>query len=153
MELTDLITPERVVCDIEAQSKKKSLDLVSDLIAQADDSISSLDVSESLRARERLGGTGVGHGVAIPHGRLKNTRQTLGAFIRLRQGVDFESADHKPVDLIFALLVPEESTDEHLQVLAKLASMFSNDAFREKLRKADSSQMLYQLLISGGSSK
>jgi PTS system nitrogen regulatory IIA component len=153
MELADLITPERVVCDVEAQSKKKSLEIVSELIADADDSISSLDVSESLRARERLGGTGVGHGVAIPHGRLKSTRHTLGAFIRLKQGVDFDSADHKPVDLIFALLVPEESTDEHLKVLAKLASLFSDETFREKLRTASTSQMIYQLLVDGSKIK
>jgi len=153
MELSELITLDRVACDIEVQSKKKSLELVSDLIAQADDGISSLDVSESLRARERLGGTGVGHGVAIPHGRLKGTHHTLGAFLRLKNGVDFDSADHKPVDLIFALLVPEESTDEHLKVLAKLAAMFSNETFREKLRSADSSQMIYQLLVSTGEQK
>lgn len=153
MELAELITPERVACDVEAQSKKKSLELVSDLIAQAEDSISSLDVSESLRARERLGGTGVGHGVAIPHGRLKGTNNTLGAFIRLKEGVDFDSADRKPVDLIFALLVPEESTDEHLKVLAKLASMFSNEEFREKLRTASSSQAIYQLLTGNGATK
>jgi len=149
MELSELITPERVACNVEAQSKKRSLDLVSELIAQADDSISSLDVSDSLRARERLGGTGVGHGVAIPHGRLKNTHQTYGAFIRLKEGVDFDSADRKPVDLIFALLVPEESTDEHLKILAKLAAMFSNEEFRDKLRAATTSQMIYDLLTGG----
>lgn len=148
MTLTDLITPERITCDTEAQSKKRSLELLSELISHAEDTISSTDVFDSLLARERLGGTGVGHGVAIPHGRLKSTEHTLGAFIRLKQGVDFDAADQKPVDLIFALLVPEESTEEHLQVLAKLASMFSHETFREALRNAKSNGEIYQLLLN-----
>ena len=148
MKLADLITPERVGCEVEAQSKKRALELLSELISQGEDTISSTDVFDSLLARERLGGTGVGYGVAIPHGRLKSGEHTLGAFIRLKQGVDFDAADQKPVDLIFALLVPAESTEEHLQILAKLASMFSHETFREALRNADSSQEIYQLLLN-----
>ena len=145
MELTDIITAQRIACEVEAQSKKRALELLSELISQAEDTIASTDVFDSLLARERLGGTGVGYGVAIPHGRLKGTQHTLGAFIRLKNGVDFDAADQKPVDLIFALLVPEESTEEHLQVLAKLASMFSHDSFREAVRNAQSAQAIYAL--------
>ena len=147
MHLSDLITPERIACNIDAQSKKRALEQVSELISRDQDTISSIDVFDSLLARERLGGTGVGYGVAIPHGRLRNTEQTLGAFVKLRQGVDFDSADHQPVDLVFALLVPEESTEEHLQTLAKLAAMFSDDTFRNKLREAQTAEEIHNLLM------
>jgi len=147
MQLSDLITPSRIACNIDAQSKKRALEQVSELISRDQDTISSTDVFDSLLARERLGGTGVGYGVAIPHGRLRNTEQTLGAFVKLRHGVDFDSADHQPVDLVFALLVPEESTEEHLQVLAQLAAMFSDDDFRNKLRQAQTPQEIHGLLM------
>lgn len=147
MQLSDLITPERIACNIDAQSKKRALEQVSELISRDQDTISSTDVFDSLLARERLGGTGVGYGVAIPHGRLRNTGQTLGAFVKLRQGVDFDSADHQPVDLVFALLVPEQSTEEHLQALAQLAAMFSDDEFRNKLREAQTAQEIHGLLM------
>ena len=111
MQLTELITPERIDCDVDANSKKRALEILSTLISQSQDTISANDVFDSLIAREKLGGTGVGHGVAIPHGRLKNTDQTLGAFVKLKSGVDYDSADHQPVDLLFALLVPEEATE------------------------------------------
>ena len=146
MLLTDLITPERIACDVDAQSKKRALEHLSEIISRTEDTISSNDVFESLLARERLGGTGVGHGVAIPHGRLKDNNHTLGAFIKLQKGVDYDAADHQPVDLLFALLVPKESTDEHLQILAKLAKMFSSEDFRQKLRNAETKQVIYQLL-------
>jgi len=146
MLLTDLITPERIACDVDAQSKKRALEHLSEIISRTEDTISSNDVFESLLARERLGGTGVGHGVAIPHGRLKDNSHTLGAFIKLQKGVDYDAADLQPVDLLFALLVPKESTDEHLQILAQLAKMFSSEDFRQKLRNAETNQAIYQLL-------
>jgi len=148
MLLTDLITPERIACSVDAQSKKRALERLSEIISSTEDTISSNDVFESLLARERLGGTGVGHGVAIPHGRLKENSLTLGAFIKLQTGVDYDAADRQPVDLLFALLVPKESTDEHLQVLAQLAKIFSNEDFRKQLREANSSDEVYQLLLS-----
>lgn len=146
MEIVDLITPERVACAVEAGSKKRALETLSELIARDQETVNTADVFDSLLARERLGGTGVGHGVALPHGRLRSSDLTVGAFVRLRQGIDFGAADNEPVDLLFALLVPEQSTDEHLQALALLAAMFSNDSFRDKLRSAETSDALYELL-------
>lgn len=148
MLLTDLITPERIACSVDAQSKKRALENLSEIISSTEDTISSTDVFESLLARERLGGTGVGYGVAIPHGRLKDNGHTLGAFIQLQNGVDYDAADQQPVDLLFALLVPKESTDEHLQVLAQLAKMFSEEEFRSKLREAKSSEQIHHLLAN-----
>ncbi|UCE90341.1 MAG: PTS IIA-like nitrogen regulatory protein PtsN [Pseudomonadota bacterium] len=146
MQIVDLITPERIACGVEAGSKKRALEMLSELIARDQETVNTTDVFDSLLARERLGGTGVGHGVALPHGRLRSSDLTIGAFVQLRQGIDFGAADNEPVDLLFALLVPEQSTDEHLQALALLAAMFSNDGFRDKLRGADTPEDLYNLL-------
>lgn len=147
MNISDIISPDRVVCDIDATSKKKALEQLSDIIA-SDTSTTLLpqDVVDSLIARERLGSTGIGYGVAIPHGRLKNTDHAIAAFAKLHEGIDFDAADNQTVDLLFALLVPEESTNEHLQLLAQLAEMFSDEEFREKLRASKDRQDIYNLL-------
>lgn len=147
MRLSDIITPERVACDVTANSKKRALEQLSELIASGQDDLTGTEVFDSLLARERLGGTGVGHGVAIPHGRLERSRRAIGAFVTLQQGVDFDASDNEPVDLLFALIVPAESTDEHLQVLAMLATMFSDEQLRREARAADSDPRLYALLM------
>jgi len=146
MQLSDLLTPERIVCNLSSQSKKRTLEEISERISSCDARVTTNEVFDSLLARERLGGTGIGHGVAIPHGRLKNTEQTIGAFIKLDKAIDFDSLDNQPVDLIFALLVPEHSTQEHLQVLASIASMFNDEQAREKLRHASSAEEIYQII-------
>jgi len=147
MLLSDLVTPDRIACAVNAQSKKRALEHISEIISKSEDTISSNDVFESLLARERLGGTGVGYGVAIPHGRLKSSDHTVGAFIKLQKAVDYDAADRQPVDLLFALLVPEKSTEEHLQILAKLAKLFSDESFRSQLRDADNIDKIHQLLL------
>jgi PTS system nitrogen regulatory IIA component len=146
MQLTELISKDSIACDIEAQSKKRALQELSELIADKEENISTNEVFDSLLNRERLGGTGIGHGAAIPHGRLKNCTHITGAFIRLKNAIDFDSVDNIPVDLLFALIVPEESTNEHLQVLAMLASMFNDEDFRNKLRTSNSCEGMQQLL-------
>lgn len=153
MQFTDLITPERVACNVDASSKKRALEELSELISKNQDRVTSSNVFDSLLARERLGGTGVGYGVAIPHGRLKNSAHTIGAFIKLNSGVDFDAADNQPVDLLFALLVPEDSTEEHLQILALLAAMFNDDAFCEKLRNTSSPEELHKLMMDWAQSQ
>lgn len=146
MQLSELLTPGRIACNLSTQSKKRALEKLSELISRGEARVTTNEVFDSLLARERLGGTGIGHGVAIPHGRLKNTEMTIGAFIKLQQAVDFDAIDNQPVDLLFALLVPENSTQEHLQVLASIASMFNEEPVREKLRQAKSAEELYQLI-------
>lgn len=146
MQLTDLIPPERIACNVDANSKKRVLEQLSELIASGDDSLTSMEVFDSLLNRERLGGTGLGHGVAIPHGRLQNGTVTLGALIKLDHPVDFDAIDRQPVDLLFAMVVPEESTDEHLQTLAKIASMFNDEAMRDNLRSAATASDLFTLI-------
>ena len=116
------------------------------MIARGETGVTTIEVFDSLLARERLGGTGIGHGVAIPHGRLKNTDHTIGAFIKLQTAVDFDAIDNQPVDLIFALLVPEDSTQEHLQILAAIAGLFNDEQAREQLRRASSPEELYTII-------
>ncbi|MBS1144703.1 MAG: ptsN [Proteobacteria bacterium] len=93
-------------------------------------------IFDSLFAREKLGSTGLGQGVAIPHGRIKGLKQAVGAFLRLATPVPFDSPDGRPVDLLFVLLVPEQATEQHLQILSELAQKFSDRTFREQLHAA-----------------
>ena len=146
MHIASLISPQRVACCERTTSKKRALERLSELLAQDVPSITTEEVFDSLIGRERLGSTGLGQGVAIPHGRMSGLQEPVGACIRLAGAIDFDALDRKPVDLLFALLVPEESTDEHLQLLAQLAQMFSDPAFTQQLRETGNSQDLYDLL-------
>ncbi len=146
MQLSDLLSEDRIACEAGAHSKKRALEALSRLLAQDQLYVTAGDIFDSLLSRERLGSTGIGYGVAIPHGRVKNTRQASGAFIRLAEGIDFDAIDQAPVDLIFALLVPEESTDEHLAILSELASLFNEQSFRDSLRHAGSAHEIYSLI-------
>ena len=147
MEISDIISPDRIAYDMDASSKKRALEKISDIIS-ASEGVQLLphEVCESLIAREKLGSTGIGSGVAIPHGRLKNSDKTIAAFVQLHKGINFDAMDDEDVDLLFALLVPENSTDEHLQILAQLAEMFSKADFRAKLRASKNSDELFNLL-------
>lgn len=146
MKLSDILTPDRVQLDSDATSKKRVLESASQLIADCDENLSPRAVFDCLIAREKLGSTGLGHGVAIPHGRLGGLDKTIGVFIRVPNGVDFDAPDNEPVDLVFALLVPEESTDEHLQVLADIATYFDSRGSRDALRVEVSPQKARELL-------
>lgn len=148
MQLSDIITPERVASNVEANSKKRALEKISDIIAtNSDTQMGASEIFDSLIARERLGTTAIDHGVAIPHGRIKNSEETIGAFVQFSNGIDCDALDHQSVNLMFALLVPEESTEEHLHLLARLAKMFSNADLRESLQNAHNDKALYDLLI------
>ncbi|MDA1106821.1 MAG: PTS IIA-like nitrogen regulatory protein PtsN [Proteobacteria bacterium] len=146
MQITDLLAPQRIACHARSASKKRTFELLSELLAGAQPGPDAHEIFDSLAARERLGGTGLGHGVALPHGRLKGAQRPMGAFVQLADGVDFDALDKQPADLLFALLVPEHCTEEHLQILALLAQMFSDKNLRAELRAADSSEALYELL-------
>ena len=148
MQIADIITPERVAAQVPATSKKRVLETISEIIAANSDAApGATEIFDSLIARERLGTTAIDHGVAIPHGRMKNSTETIAAFVQLSDGIDCDALDRKAVNLMFALLVPEESTEEHLQLLARLAEMFSHEELREQLKAAKDSKTLYDLLI------
>lgn len=147
MQLSEIIDINRVKNDVDIHSKKRALEELSKLLTEGQTQLSSGAVFDSLISRERLGATGVGYGIAIPHGRIKGCEKITGAFIKLSEGIDFNAIDSLPVDTLFALIVPEESTDEHLQVLALLASMFNEEDFRKKLHDAETDEDILKLII------
>ncbi len=146
MQIVDILSPERILCHVEASSKKRVLEYFSKLLATETHDISNREIYESLLNRERLGSTSIGYGVAIPHARVSQCNVTLGAFLQLETGVDYEAIDRQPVDLLFALLVPEECTQEHLDLLAVLAELFSSAEFRRQLRNTEKCEDKFHLL-------
>ncbi|MFK5969458.1 MAG: PTS sugar transporter subunit IIA [Candidatus Marithrix sp.] len=147
MQISNILTPERMLCHVEVTSKKRVFEYFSRLLAQEENiKLSSHDIFDSLLIRERLGSTAIGYGVAIPHARVIKCNVTLAAFLQLETGVDFGAIDKQPVDLLFALMVPENSTEEHLEILAQLAGMFQENDFRDKLRNTKNCQDKFKLL-------
>ena len=130
-----LLASQNILLDADATSKKRLFERVGQLFEDTA-GLARGRVFDSLFARERLGSTGLGQGVAIPHGRIKGLKETLAAFIRPAQPIPFEAPDGKPVGQVFVLLVPEQATEEHLQLLSELAQMFSDKAFRDQLAAA-----------------
>ena len=145
MEISDLVSPESIVPKLRARSKKQALQELSKrlapLINQEDGAI--FDV---LLERERLGTTGVGTGIAIPHGKLPGLDKLHGMFARLENPIDFEAIDEQPVDLIFLLLAPESAGADHLKALARVSRLLRDDSACENLRNAESSDDIYSLL-------
>lgn len=140
-----LLPPGNVVLDLAVSSKKRLFEQIG-LLFENHHGIARNLVFDSLFDRERLGSTGLGQGVAIPHGRLKGLKEALGAFVRLAQPVPFDAPDGKPVNLVFTLLVPEQATEKYLQILSELAQMFSDRALREALTGAADAGSLHQLI-------
>ena len=145
MEMTDLLTPGAVIDGLKATSKKQALQ---DLAERASGltELDAREVLDTILARERLGTTGVGQGIAIPHGRLDKLDRLHGLFARLTKPIDFESLDDQPVDLVFMLLAPESAGADHLKALAKVSRLLRDKTVCEKLRGSDSSDALYALL-------
>ncbi len=146
MQIVTLLTPDRIACHQDLASKKRGLEALAGLLATSSPSLTEVEIFDSLLNRERLGSTGLGTGVAIPHGRMSGISSPIGAIITLNSGVDYDAIDHQPVDLLFALLVPEESTEEHLQILAGLAKMFSDRKLCKQLRECQDAEQLLHLL-------
>jgi len=131
-----------------ATSKKRLLEQLSGLMRSDEPDFDENAAFQSLLDRERLGSTGIGHGVALPHGRLKGLTKAIGAFATLKDEVDYDSIDHEPIKMVFALLVPEHATEDHLQLLARIASVLNNDAVRDKILRAKSKDEIYQYLTA-----
>jgi nitrogen PTS system EIIA component len=148
MEISEILAPERISCDVVVNSKKAALETLAGMIAETDAELTQAEVFESFIAREKLGSTGLGNGIAIPHGRQKGSTKTIGAFMRLNIGISYDAVDQKPVDLLFALLVPEESTEAHLQILSMLAQMFSEPETLVKFRECESVEQIFKLLTN-----
>ena len=146
MELSQLVSTDSVVCNADISSKKRALEFLAELLAKESSTADAFDIFQHLTEREKLGSTSLGHGVALPHARTSTSDKAIGAFIKLEQGIDFDSPDNKPTDLLFALMVPEHYTDEHLEILSSLASCFSDEVLCHNLRTSDTSEELYKRL-------
>ena len=150
MLIHDLLSPERISLDVHAGSKKRLLELVSQKLADNSEYLDQRDVFESLTARERMGSTGLGQGVAIPHGRISGIDQVETVFMRLAKPMPFEAADGKPVDILFALAVPEDCGEDHLKLLAHIAELFSESGFLQDLRATEVPADVLKLLSGTG---
>ncbi len=148
MHIEEILRPERVLFRDDIGSKKVALETLAELVSSAAPELSPEQVFEALLARERLGSTGLGYGVAIPHGRIPQLQTACGGILRLSSGIDFDATDGQPVDLFFVLLVPEDCTDEHLKILACLAEMFADPDFLEQLRASPLPRDLYQTMVN-----
>jgi len=148
MNISDILTPERTLADLKCVSKKRTLESISHWLGDQMTAFDGKDLFNALINREKLGSTGFGDGIAIPHCRLDSCTQVIGALVRLDKAVDFDAIDQQPVDLLFVLLVPQQATDEHLQILATLAGCFGQPEFRERLRTAADAEAMYQIAIA-----
>ncbi len=148
IQLQHILTPGRVHLNVPGGSKKRVLEQIAHFAASEFSTLESTAIFDSLLARERLGSTGFGNGIAIPHCRLSHCQTPISLLIRLEHSVDFDSIDGAPVDLLFVLLVPETATDEHLALLRQIASLLDRSEVREQLRAADTANTLYQVIVT-----
>jgi nitrogen PTS system EIIA component len=142
--ISKILSPDNILLDTESTSKKRVFERVG-LLFENQMQIGRSQVFDSLFAREKLGSTGLGQGVAIPHGRIPKLRDATAAFVKTTHPIPFDAPDAQPVTLIFVLLVPEQATDLHLQILGELAQMFSDAAFRSALQACEDVGGMYQL--------
>ena len=147
MTVSSLITPESVLAGIKGNSKKQILQELSEDLARLS-GLPDRAIFETLLQRERLGTTGIGQGIAIPHGRIAGLDRLVGLFARLARPVDFEALDGEPVDLVFVLLAPEEAGADHLQALARIARLFRGPHVAQKLRQTEDPAALYAILTA-----
>jgi PTS system nitrogen regulatory IIA component len=145
MKISDLLQPAAVIVALKAQGKKQLLQEIANRAASIT-RISDRKIFETLMERERLGTTGVGQGIAIPHGRLADIKEIVGVFARLETPIDYDAVDNQPVDLVFMLLAPEGAGADHLKALARVSRLLRNQQATEKLRAAKSAEALYAIL-------
>lgn len=145
MDLSDLLSKKAIVAGLKANSKKQA---IQDLAAKAAEltGLSEREIFDTLLQRERLGSTGVGHGIAIPHGKLTRLDKLVGIFAKLSKPIEFDSLDDQPVDLVFVLLAPEGAGADHLKALARIARQLRDPAVTKGLRQATDAQTIYSLL-------
>jgi PTS system nitrogen regulatory IIA component len=143
--VAQLLSSEDILLELDVSTKESVFEEVGRLFERRH-GLPRAQVVESLNEREKLGSTGLGQGVALPHARIKNLAQAVAAFVRLKLPIAFDAPDAKPVGTMMILLVPERATEQHLQILAELAQMFSDSQFRERLRMCDDAGAVYQLM-------
>lgn len=145
--IAELLSPSHVAVGVDAASKRDLFAFVAGMF-EASGGIARAAIVDALTAREKLGSTGLGQGIAIPHGRIKGLKSAQGAFLRLKTPIAFDAPDGKPVAQIFVLLVPEQATEQHLQLLSELAQMFSDRGFRDRLAAAADAAAVHALFTT-----
>ena len=148
--LASILTPAQVLVRVEVTSKKLAFEEAG-LLFEGLHGLNRALVAESLFARERLGSTGLGHGVAIPHGRIKGLKSPMAAVFHLDQAIGFDAPDEKPVSLLIFLLVPEASTQKHLEILSEIAELLSDTGLREKIKTCDDADELHRIISTWNS--
>jgi len=147
IRLETILTPGRSLVNVPGVSKKRVIEKIAELISDQVPDLQRQDVFESLIAREKLGSTGFGNGIAIPHCRLKHCDAPVSALLHLHSPIDYDAIDGAPVDLLFVLLVPEAATDAHLELLRQIASMLDRKEVRDRLRSAETNEALYNVVL------
>ncbi|MFZ8973176.1 MAG: PTS sugar transporter subunit IIA [Pseudomonadales bacterium] len=148
MKIASILSPQRTLCRLAANSKKRAIELAAEFIAERDDRIDEQELYRLLIAREKVSPTGLGSGIAIPHCRMANCTGIMGSLVTLEQAVDFEAMDDEPVSTLFILIVPEKEMEAHIEVLSMLVERFQHSWFREKLEAASNPDDLYLAAIS-----
>jgi PTS system nitrogen regulatory IIA component len=148
MQLEDILSPERCHCKVTWSSKRRILTNISEIIGDQFSSLEPEPIYDSLMAREQLGSTGLGKGIAIPHCRVASCTGIIGSLITLAEPVDYDAIDGRPVDILFVLIVPEQKSDDHIKTLAKLAELFSDEDLCFTLRQTQSNEDLYNIAIT-----
>ena len=147
MQLKDFLTRDRCYCRIEGVSKKRLLENISKLLSKQFSNLDDNEIFNAIMAREQLGSTALGNGIAVPHCRVPHCETIIGALITLENAIDFDAIDGKKVDLIFLLIVPEEKTDDHIKALGGLAELFNDPNFCSTIRQAQNSSDLYKVTL------
>ncbi|TYK67166.1 PTS IIA-like nitrogen regulatory protein PtsN [Colwellia echini] len=146
MQLSEILTSSCTSCDVDVTSKKRILEKICQLAAQQVTEIDEDDLLTSLLDREKMGSTGIGNGIAIPHGRLPNASKAVAVLVTTEKAIDFDAIDNRDVDIFIALFVPEDSCQEHLDTLQNIAKLFSDKKIIKQVRKCNDDQSLYNLI-------
>ena len=146
MQLSEILTTNCTSCDITVSSKKRILEKICQLAASQVTDIEQDELLESLLNREKMGSTGIGNGIAIPHGRLPNANKAIAVLVKTNNAIDFDAIDNRDVDIFIALFVPENSCQEHLDTLQNIAKIFSDKQMVKQVRKCDDNETLYNLV-------
>jgi PTS system nitrogen regulatory IIA component len=146
MEIKDILHPDCTLCAVQGSSKKRILELISQIANQYLMDIDQATILASLTNREKMGSTGIGNGIALPHGRLRDLEKVMAIVVTSEKPIEYEAIDNAPVDIFFAILVPEDKASEHLGTLSAIATKLTNKDTLNKLRNANSDQALYEAI-------
>ncbi|MEH0666756.1 PTS IIA-like nitrogen regulatory protein PtsN [Vibrio scophthalmi] len=147
MQLREILTLDCTKSAVQCTSKKRALEMISEIVADKTGQ-SSTELFECMLSREKMGSTGIGNGIAIPHARMQSSDKAIAVLLQCESPVEFDSIDNRPVDLMFALLVPDEQCKEHLKTLSSMAERLNDKQVLKQLRKAQSDQELYDIMVN-----